>query len=48
MDCRRKVVTIRSTVGCLVAAAATEHDPYLLRNGDERALMQRVVPLKLY
>ncbi len=48
MDCRKKGITIRSSVDCLIAVTALEHDLFLLHNDNDYALMQKVIPLKIY
>lgn len=48
MDCRKKGITIRSTIDCIIAVTALEHDLFLLHHDNDYALMQKVVPLKCY
>ena len=48
MDCRKKGITIRSTIDCIIAVTALEHDLFLLHNDNDYALMRKVVPLKFY
>lgn len=48
MDCREKGITIRSTIDCIVAVTALEHDLFLLHHDNDYVLMQKVVPLKFY
>jgi predicted nucleic acid-binding protein len=48
MDCRKKGITIRSTIGCIIAVTALEHDLFLLHNDKDYVLMQKVIPLKFY
>lgn len=48
VDCRKKGVTIRSTIDCAIAVTALEHDLFLLHNDNDYVLMQKVVPLKFY
>jgi predicted nucleic acid-binding protein len=48
MDCRKKGITIRSTIDCIIALTALEHDLFLLHNDNDYVLMQKVVPLKFY
>jgi predicted nucleic acid-binding protein len=47
-DCRRKGVTIRSTIDCIIAQIAIEHDLFLLHNDSNYDAMARVIPLKIY
>ena len=46
--CRRKGLTIRSTIDCLIARTAIEHDLYLLHNDNDFDAMAHIVPLKTY
>ena len=48
MDCRKKGITIRSTIACIIAVTALEHDLLLLHNDKGYVLMQKVIPLKFY
>ena len=47
-DCRKKGITINSTVDCLIAQTAIEHDLALLHNDADFDRMRRVAPLKGY
>ena len=47
-DCRRKGVTIRSTIDCIIAQTAIEHDLFLLHNDSDYDSMARVIPLRIY
>jgi predicted nucleic acid-binding protein len=47
-DCRKKGITINSTVDCLIAQTAIEHDLALLHNDVDFDRMRRVAPLKVY
>ena len=48
-DCRRKGVTIRSTIDCLIAQTAIEHDLMLFHNDKDFEAMSGVISsLKLY
>lgn len=48
-SCRRKGITIRSTVDCLIAQIAIEHDLILLHSDKDFLRINKVVPtLKLY
>ena len=46
--CRRKGVTIRSTIDCIIAQTAMEHDLFLLHNDADFDAMATVIPLKIY
>jgi predicted nucleic acid-binding protein len=48
MQCRRRGITIRSTIDCLIAQIAMEHELTLLHNDSDFDLMAKIVPLKLY
>ncbi len=45
--CRRKGVTLRSTIDCLIAQTAIEHDLLLLHNDRDFDRIARVTPLKV-
>jgi predicted nucleic acid-binding protein len=47
-DCRKKGVTIRSTIDCIVAQIAIEHDLLLLHNDSDFDAIAKLVPLKIY
>jgi hypothetical protein len=47
-DCRKKGITINSTVDCLIAQTAIEHDLELLHNDADFDRMRKVAPLKMY
>jgi hypothetical protein len=47
-DCRRKGVTVRSTIDCLIAQTAMDHDLLLLHNDNDFDAMASVIPLKIY
>lgn len=48
-SCRRQGITIRSTIDCLIAQLAIEHNLILLHNDKDFLNMTKVVPeLKLY
>lgn len=48
-SCRRQGVTIRSTIDCLIAQIAIEHDLILLHSDNDFLHITQVVPkLKLY
>ncbi|MEE9352012.1 MAG: PIN domain-containing protein [Thiotrichaceae bacterium] len=42
-NCRRKGVTVRSTIDCLIAQSAIEHDLILLHNDKDFIHMGRIV-----
>jgi predicted nucleic acid-binding protein len=48
-DCRRKGITIRSTIDCLIAQTAIEHNLILLHSDKDFERIAEVLPeLKLY
>jgi len=47
-NCRKKGITINSTVDCLIAQTAIENDLTLLHNDADFDRMRRVAPLKIY
>ena len=48
-SCRRKGITIRSTIDCLIAQISIEHDLILLHNDKDFTHMAAVIPqLKLF
>jgi len=47
-DCRRKGVTLRSTIDCIIAQTAIDHDLLLLHNDNDFDAMASVIPLKIY
>jgi predicted nucleic acid-binding protein len=47
-DCRKKGITINSTVDCLIAQTAIENDLALLHNDADFVRMRKVAPLKIY
>lgn len=48
MECRRKGITIRSTIDCLIAQTALEHNLLLLHSDTDFVAMSKVVPLRCY
>ncbi len=46
-ECRRRGLTVRSSVDCLIAAIALEADAELLHDDDDYHRVARVRPLKL-
>jgi len=47
-QCRKRGLTIRSTIDCLIAQIALEHDLLLLHSDQDFDLMAKVIPLKIY
>ena len=47
-DCRKAGITIRSTIDCIIAQTALEHDLMLLHNDRDFHAMTKVVPLKFF
>lgn len=47
-DCREKGITVRSTIDCLIAQTALEHDLFLLHNDNDFNAMATAIPLKIY
>jgi predicted nucleic acid-binding protein len=47
-DCRRKGVSVRSTIDCLIAQIAMEHDLLLLHEDRDYEAMSAVAPLRFY
>ena len=47
-SCRRKGVTIRSTIDCLIAQIAIEHELLLLHNDKDYTAMAPVIGLQIY
>ena len=48
LDCRKKGITIRSSIDCLIAQTALENDLFLLHEDSDFHLMAKAVPLKFY
>jgi len=48
MACRKKGITIRSTIDCLIAETALEHDLLLLHSDNDYNAMAKVIPLKFF
>ncbi|OGW52534.1 MAG: twitching motility protein PilT [Nitrospirae bacterium RBG_13_43_8] len=48
LDCRKKGITIRSTIDCLIAQTALENDLLLLHEDNDFDLMAKVIPLKFF
>ncbi|MBW2342719.1 MAG: PIN domain nuclease [Deltaproteobacteria bacterium] len=47
-DCRKRGITIRSSVDCLIAQISIEHNLLLLHNGRDFVLMKELIDLKFY
>jgi len=47
-DCRKKGITIRSTIDCLIAQVAMEHNVSLLHNDNDFEAIAKVVQLKQF
>lgn len=47
-DCRKKGITINSSVDCLIAQTAIENDLALLHNDVDFDRMRKVAPLRIY
>ncbi len=47
-DCRKKGITINSTVDCLIAQAAIENDLALLHNDADFERIRKVAPIRIY
>ena len=47
-DCRQKGITIRSTIDCIIAQTAMEHNLHLLHNDKDFRAMAEVIKLKFY
>ena len=48
LDCRKKGITIRSTIDCLIAQTALENNLLLLHEDNDFDLMAKVIPLKFF
>jgi hypothetical protein len=46
VKCRKKGLTVRSSVDCLIARVAMEHDLHLLHNDRDYEAIAQVAPLK--
>ena len=46
--CRKKGITIRSTIDCLIAQITLEHELFLLHNDKDFTAMASVAGLKIY
>ena len=47
-DCRRKGITLASTIGCLIAQTAIDNDLLLFHNDSDFEKMAEVVKLRFY
>ena len=47
-QCRKKGITISSTVDCLIIQTAIEHDLFLLHNDSDFDNVRKIVGLKVY
>ncbi|MEA3544541.1 MAG: PIN domain nuclease [Thermodesulfobacteriota bacterium] len=47
-SCRRKGITIRSTIDCLIAQIAIEHELFLLHNDKDFTTMVSATALRIY
>jgi len=48
LECRKRGITIRSTIDCLIAQTALENDLLLLHEDNDFDLMAKVIPLKFF
>ena len=48
MNCRKKGITVRSSIDCLIVQTALEHDLFLLHNDGDFTAVAGIVPLKVY
>jgi len=48
LDCRRKGITIRSTIDCLIAQTALENELFLLHEDHDFDQMGKIIPLKFF
>jgi predicted nucleic acid-binding protein len=48
LDCRKKGITIRSTIDCLIAQTALENNLLLLHEDSDFDLIAKVIPLKFF
>lgn len=47
-DCRKKGITVTSTIACLIAQTAIENDLFLLHNDSDFERIAQVVKLRFY
>jgi len=48
LDCRRKGITIRSSIDCLIAQTALENKLFLLHDDHDFDQMAKIIPLKFF
>ncbi|HEY3276329.1 MAG TPA: PIN domain-containing protein [Syntrophorhabdaceae bacterium] len=48
MECRKKGITIRSTIDCLIAQTVLEHNLILLHSDDDFNAISKVIPLRFW
>ena len=48
LSCRKKGITIRSTIDCIIAQTALENDLALIHEDNDFNLMAKVIPLKFF
>ena len=48
MECRRKGITVRSTINCLIVQTALEHNLFLLHNDGDFNKIAKIFPIKFY
>lgn len=48
MNCRKNGITIRSTIDCLIAQTAIEHNLSLLHTDNDFTAMSKIIPLKIF
>jgi predicted nucleic acid-binding protein len=48
MECRKKGITVRSTIDCLIARTALEHNLLLLHNDNDFNAISKVIPLRFW
>ena len=48
MKCRKKGITIRSTIDCLIAQTAIEHNLSILHSDNDFTAMSEIIPLKIF
>ncbi len=47
-QCRKKGITISSTIDCLIIQTALEHNLFLLHNDSDFDNVRKIIPLKVY
>ncbi len=48
LECRKKGITVRSSIDCLIVETALEYDLFLLHNDRDFTAMARILPLKVF